>query len=350
MSTMKYSAKKINAIGIDPSWFCSYLTGRSQIVTFNGIQSFPLEISCGVPQGSLLGPLLYLIYSNDMEIAVKHKLLLYADDSIILVCHKDPEVISQCLSKELDSVNNWLIDNKLSLHVGKTECILFGSKRKLNKVANFQVHYRDHIIKGSNCVKYLGVTLDQDLSGNSIVSSIVPKALGKLKFLYRYGDCLNVDLRRKLCNALIQCHLDYCCTAWYASLSQKMKQKLQITQTRSYGIYLSLDHVVTSVTLSYQASSISIYQTGSVSLDLIMFSKLKVAQVLNISDKTLNQSAMYMGIILEAIATLNIMLNLSKASIKLRFMSQLPMIGTLCLFISRKSLITIVLNIRLNNF
>ena len=80
--------------------------GRSQIVTLNGIHSFPLEISCGVLQGSLLGPLLYLIYSNDMKIAVKHQLLLYADDGIILVCHKNPEVISQCLSKELDSVNN----------------------------------------------------------------------------------------------------------------------------------------------------------------------------------------------------------------------------------------------------
>ena len=224
--------EKIKAIGIDPSWFKSYLSERLQTVTLNGVQSTPMEITCGVPQGSLLGPLLYLIYSNDMEIAVKRKLLLYADDSIILVCHKDPKVISKYLSEELHSVNNWLIDNKLSLHVGKTECILFGSKRKLNRVNDFQVTYRGHIIKGSNSVKYLGVILDQDLSGISMVSKIIPKAIGKLKFLYRYGDCLNTELRRKLCNALIQCHLDYCCTSWYSSLSQKMKQKLQITQNK----------------------------------------------------------------------------------------------------------------------
>ena len=65
-----------------------------------------------------------------MCMAVKNKLLLFADYSVILVCHIDPKVISKCLAEDLDSCNNWLIDNKLSLHVVKTECILFGTKRK----------------------------------------------------------------------------------------------------------------------------------------------------------------------------------------------------------------------------
>ena len=71
-------------------------------------------LMCGLPQCSLFCPLLYLIYINDMEIMVKHKLLFGADESIILVCHKNPQVISQYLFGELDSVNDWLIDNKLS--------------------------------------------------------------------------------------------------------------------------------------------------------------------------------------------------------------------------------------------
>ena len=74
-----------------------------------------------------------------MVLSIKNKLLLYADDSIILVCHKNPEVISKCLAEELESCNNWLTDNKLSLHNGKTECILFDSKRKLNSVRGFQI-------------------------------------------------------------------------------------------------------------------------------------------------------------------------------------------------------------------
>ena len=231
---------KIRAIGIDPNWFRSYLSGRKQTVFINGIQSVSLDISCGVPQGSLLGPLLYLIYNNDMVISVKNRLLLYADDSLILVCHKNPNVVSECLADDLDSCNKWLIDNKLSLHVGKTETILFGSKRKLNRVCDFDVKYKNHCIMGVTSVKYLGVMLDQDLSGNSMVSNVIAKALGKLKFPYRQGHFLNSELRKTLCTALIQCHLDYCCTAWYQSLSNVLKQKLQVVQNKIVRFVLKL--------------------------------------------------------------------------------------------------------------
>ena len=92
-----------------------------------------MSISCGVPQGSILGPLLFLCYINDMSISISKqcKLILYADDSAILFSHKDPDIISNVLGTELESCSKWLVDNKLSLHLGKTECILFGSKRKL---------------------------------------------------------------------------------------------------------------------------------------------------------------------------------------------------------------------------
>ena len=104
-----------------------YLGGRSQVVDVKGTISQPKEIDCGVPQGSILGPLLFLIYVNDMQAAVKCKLLLYADDSALLVSGKDVNEIQKVLSDELNSVCEWLVDNKLSIHLGKTESILFGS-------------------------------------------------------------------------------------------------------------------------------------------------------------------------------------------------------------------------------
>ena len=88
-------------------------------------------VPCGVPQGSILGPLLFLIYVNGMESAVKCKLILYADDSALLVSGKDVEVIQETLGKELCALSSWLVDNKLSLHLGKTESILFGSCKKI---------------------------------------------------------------------------------------------------------------------------------------------------------------------------------------------------------------------------
>lgn len=123
--------EKLKSMGVGSiEWFKSYLDCRQQIVNIDGISSEPGTVYCGVPQGSILGPLLFLCYVNDMPISITCKLFLYADDSAILVSGKDPNIVSQILSSELDSVNKWLIDNKLSLHLGKTESILFGTKKK----------------------------------------------------------------------------------------------------------------------------------------------------------------------------------------------------------------------------
>ena len=120
-------------MGIDfMEWFRSYLSGRKQIVHVNKVDSDPIQISCGVPQGSILGPLLFLCYVNDMVASVDCKLLLYADDSALLVSDKIPQYVADKPSKELESCRQWLVDNKLSLHLGKTEYVLFGSKKNNN--------------------------------------------------------------------------------------------------------------------------------------------------------------------------------------------------------------------------
>ena len=93
-----------------------------------GLFSSEAKIECGVPKGPVLGPLLFLIYVNDIPAVVKHKLLLYADDAALLIHGKNLKDIESSLSSELEIVNEWLISNKLSLPLGKTESILFGSK------------------------------------------------------------------------------------------------------------------------------------------------------------------------------------------------------------------------------
>merc|ERR1712033_103466 len=112
---------KLEAMGIDfTPWFKSYLGDRQQIVIANETRSDPGTVTWGVPQGSILGPLLFLCYVNDMPMSVKCKLLLYADDSTLIISGSDPKVIADTLSFELSSCRQWLIDNKLSLHLGKT--------------------------------------------------------------------------------------------------------------------------------------------------------------------------------------------------------------------------------------
>ena len=149
-----------------------------------------MQLSCGVPQGSLPGPLLNLCYSNDMVTSVKNKLLLYADDSVIISSNINPDVIARDLSLDLESCNNLLINNKLSLLVSKTDLILFGSRKQLKQAANFHVSYNFYDIQPVSSL-YLGVLIDQHLSGQAMVESIIKKATCRLKFLYSHSLYFN---------------------------------------------------------------------------------------------------------------------------------------------------------------
>ena len=115
--------------------------------------------------------------------AVNCKLLLYADDSALLVSAKSIHEIEHTLSSELHSLNQWLIDNKLSLHLGKTESILFGTKPKIKKNSSLKITCNNQEIKSSSKVKYLGMMLDQNVSGELHAESVLNKINSKLKFL-----------------------------------------------------------------------------------------------------------------------------------------------------------------------
>ena len=198
----------------------------------NGVKSEFLPVSCGVPQGSILEPQLFLIYINDMSVSLNCRLSLYADDSALLFSHKDPAFIAERLSQLLTRCKQWLIDNKLSLHVGKTECLLFGSKRRLKRVGAFCVYCEGTLVDWVQKVKYLGVQLNPDLDGSAHAQSLLNTCAGRLAFLYRQSFLLDKNCRKILCSALIQPYIDYCCSSWYSSLSSNLKRRLDVIQRK----------------------------------------------------------------------------------------------------------------------
>ena len=185
--------------------------------------SSPGRLSYGVPQGSILGPLLFLLYVNDMPQVVNSELLLYADDTCLIYLGKDTKTIEEQLNRDFNSLCEWFIDNKLSIHFGeeKTKSILFGTKGHLKNQKDLNIKYGDIKIKQHSKVTYLGCVLDNDLSGESMATKVLGLINGRLKFLYRKQRFLTDPLRRLLCNALIQPHYDYACPAWYPSLSKR---------------------------------------------------------------------------------------------------------------------------------
>ena len=109
---------------------------------------------------------------------------------------------------ELTNCKKWLVDNKLSLHIGKTECLLFGSKSKLKKVENFEVSCEGRAVQQVNQVKYLGVFLDASLAGGAHFHHVLKLCVGRLSFLYRHSQLLDFHCRKILCTSRIQPYLD----------------------------------------------------------------------------------------------------------------------------------------------
>ena len=234
--------QKLGAVGVSSvGWFDSYLSDRRQCVEVSGTRSDFLPVTCGVPQGSILGPLLFLVYINDMVTSLNCKLSLYADDSALLFSHKDAFVIGNRLSEELLSCKRWLVDNKLSLHVGKTECLLFGTKKRLSGIRDFQVACDGTLVARVFKVKYLGVHLNANLNGTEHVGNVLQTCNGRLAFLYRNSAFLDFQSRRILCSSLIQPYIDYSCSSWYGGITVSLKKRLDVLQRKMVRFIYGMD-------------------------------------------------------------------------------------------------------------
>ncbi len=234
---------KLKAVGFDKNslrWVKSYLDDRCQRVDIKGILSSPLFINCGVPQGSILGPLFFLLYINDLKAACSEELILYADDAVVLVFHQDKGVLEETMTLQLQVMSKWFLDNRLSLHAGKTETILFASKMKLRKDDTLSIKINDMAIEVKKVVNYLGCLIDNKLTGDFMARKVFSKICGKIRFLARQAEFLDVHSLTLLAGALIQPHFDYATSFWYSSCSQVMKNKLQKAQNKLVRVILKV--------------------------------------------------------------------------------------------------------------
>ena len=168
-------------------WFRSYLTNRKQAVSYQNVLSDLAQLSTGVPQGSILGPLLFILFINVLPRSVKSSsILMYADDAVVFHAAKDVSSINNAtLRLGLDSINNWMRQNGVIMHKTKTECVLFGSSNKLSKTDNFSVCVEGHVLKTVTKFKYPGVVLDGGLSYSVHIKYLLSKVGKRIGMLGR---------------------------------------------------------------------------------------------------------------------------------------------------------------------
>ena len=164
--------KKMEYYGVHDiahTWIKSYLSNRKQYVEYNSCKSSCKGLSCGLPQGSILGPLLFLIYINDLaNVSQKLFFLFFADDSNIFLSGKNPDLLISEMNSEIVRITDWLAANKLSLNISKTHHMIFSSKRK-TCIINSDVTINGTCVSRVYKTKFLGVYIDSVLSWRDLV-------------------------------------------------------------------------------------------------------------------------------------------------------------------------------------
>ena len=204
---------------------------------------------CGVPQGSILGPLLFVIDINDLaKYIIECKLNLYADDTTLY--NASPSYVDLMLSLRLEMTTliEWMLANKLTLNVKKTKLMIFGSKPKLSKmpVNTMNSYISNEIVEYVHSFKYLGVILDESLNFNEHVDQVYKKSCMKLGAIKKYRTFLSNNLTIILYKSLVVPYIDYCDIV-YMQTNQANLQKLQLVQNMACRIILKAgprDHIL----------------------------------------------------------------------------------------------------------
>ena len=196
------------------TWIESYLSNRKQSVKLNGVHSKYERVCCGVPQGSILGPLLFIIYINDMHSAVKSSVMHhFADDTNILFSDKNPNKIAKLLNRDLKLLYEWLCANRLSLNVSKTEFILFRPpKKSLDKRIVLKLN-RTKIYESTK-IKYLGLILDARLSWKYHIIELTKKLNRAVGIIYKIRPDCTQNVLLSLYYSLFHSHLSYGISVW----------------------------------------------------------------------------------------------------------------------------------------
>lgn len=235
-----YKLRKVGIDGTVLEWFVDYLDGRRQVTKINNMLSLEVANHNGVPQGSVLGPLLFLLYFNDVFLMVKRcSIHLFADDTLIYYACDDPNDLVNVINQELQNVLTYTHQNLLKINSKKSKFMLIGSNLNYNKFLEqkLRVCIGQEDIEIVEKIKYLGFIIDRGLTFKEHVQYIIDKISKNVNFLYRVGVFLSQFSRLLVYNTLVLPHFTYSASILYFANKNEL-DRLKKLQNRAMRIIL----------------------------------------------------------------------------------------------------------------
>ena len=267
--------KKLSFYGIrnnNLNWFRSYLSNRKQYISSQHSDTEMRTIICGVPQGSILGPLLFLLFVNDLTQSTSLDPIMFADDTNLFYSNKNIDTLFEIVNKELIKINTWFQANKLSLNANKTKYIFFHKPRlKKNIPLDLPIlKINDTEIKRKQSLKFLGVLIDENLSWKNHIELLETKIAKNIGVLYKASKLLNFKCLKNIYFALIHSYINYGNIAWGSSCRTGLN-KIMLKQKQASRIILHKDRLTHSRPLMKKLNALNVHQINLYQISIFMY-------------------------------------------------------------------------------
>ena len=251
-------------------WITDYFTNRKQFVLVNESKSCLHNQICGVPQGSILGPLFFILYINDLPNCSNTLCsILFADDTSLFIEHKDPNILINQLNCESQNVSDWLRANKLSINVSKTKLIIFRPRqRSLPNISPLIID--NNVVELVESTKFLGVYIDQHLTWKTHINVISKKIAKSIGLTYKANFYLHQNSLLLLYYALIYPYLTYCNLIWASTYVTNL-QRIYLLQKRAVRLISKSDCRAPSKPLFAKMKILDIFSIYSLQASSFMY-------------------------------------------------------------------------------